>query len=193
MEWPRPNIADLVPRRSKIDDLNAPYRSRSIYVVVVGTLLAAMLTAFAVITSKSFVVPSVAPTIFIIVAFPLSYQAHPRNILYSTAISILAGVAALALFNLIDVPPDLTDLSWARAGALVLAFMVAMCGMIALRALHAPALATAMIIAAGLLKAPGDWLAAFVGVLIVTVAGVAVNRASGKPQALWWRPQPPGE
>jgi MFS family permease len=32
----------------------------------------------------------------------------------------------------------------------------------------------------------------FVGVLVVTVAGFAINRACGKPQAVWWRPQPPG-
>jgi hypothetical protein len=50
-----------------------------------------------------------------------------------------------------------------------------------------------MIIAAGLLKEPFDWLSVFIGVLIVTIIGVAVNRACGKPQALWWRPQPSSE
>jgi len=87
----------------------------------------------------------------------------------------------------------LTDLTWTRSGALVVAVAIAVGGIIMLRSLHAPAVATAMIIAAGLLKDPTDWVSVFVGVLVVTIAGVAINRACGKPQALWWRPQPPGQ
>jgi len=187
------NISDMLPRRSKINDLSVPYRSGSSYIIGMATLLTAMLCAFAVLASEPFVVPSIGPTIFIIVGFPLSEQAHPRNILYSTVIAIIAGVISLALFGLIDVAPDLNDLSWTRSGALVVAVAIAVGGIIAFRSIHAPAVATAMIIAAGLLKNPVDWLSVFLGVLAVTIIGVAVNRACGKPQALWWRPQPPGE
>jgi len=187
------NISDILPRREKINDLTVPYRSSSLYMLIVATFLTALLCAVAVIASEPFVVPSVGPTIFIIVGFPLSEQAHPRNILYSTAAAIVAGIIALALFGLIDVPPDLTDLTWTRSGALVVAVAIAVGGIIMLRSLHAPAVATAMIIAAGLLKDPTDWVSVFVGVLVVTIAGVAINRACGKPQALWWRPQPPGQ
>jgi len=187
------NISDMLPRRSKINGLSVPYRSGSSYIIGMATLLTAMLCAFAVLASEPFVVPSIGPTIFIIVGFPLSEQAHPRNILYSTVIAIIAGVISLALFGLIDVAPDLNDLSWTRSGALVVAVAIAVGGIIAFRSIHAPAVATAMIIAAGLLKNPVDWLSVFLGVLAVTIIGVAVNRACGKPQALWWRPQPPGE
>ncbi len=187
------NISDIVPRRTKVGDVSVPYRSSSLYILVVGTLLTAMLCAIAVIASEPFVVPSVGPTIFIIVAFPLSEQAHPRNILLATAATIVAGIIALALFDLIGVPPNLTDLTWTRAGALTVAVALGLGGIIALRALHVPSVATAMIIGAGLLKGPFDWLSVFVGVLAVTVAGVAINRACGKPQALWWRPQPPDQ
>jgi len=187
------NISDMLPRRSKINDLSVPYRSGSSYIIGMATLLTAMLCASAVLASEPFVVPSIGPTIFIIVGFPRSEQAHPRNILYSTVIAIIAGVISLALFGLIDVAPDLNDLSWTRSGALVVAVAIAVGGIIAFRSIHAPAVATAMIIAAGLLKNPVDWLSVFLGVLAVTIIGVAVNRACGKPQALWWRPQPPGE
>ncbi|MSX12261.1 MAG: hypothetical protein F2811_07000 [Actinobacteria bacterium] len=184
------NISDILPRRATINDVSVPYRSGSLYILVVGTFLTAMLCALAVVASEPFVVPSVGPTIFIIVGFPLSEQAHPRNILFATAVAIVAGIVALAVFGLINVPTDLTDLSWTRAGALVVAVALGIGGIIALRALHVPALAAAMIIAAGLLKDPRDWVSVFVGVLVVTIVGVAINRASGKPQALWWRPQP---
>ena len=117
----------------------------------------------------------------------------PRNMLFATGAAIIAGVIALTLLGLLGVPPDLTDLSWTRSAALIVAVVVGIGGIIVLRALHVPAVATAMIIAAGLLKEPVDWLSVFIGVLVVTVAGVAINRACGKPQALWWRPQPPGE
>ena len=187
------NISDILPRRAKINDISLPYRSGSLYILVVATILTALLCSIAVLARAPFVVPSVGPTIFIIVAFPLSEQAHPLNILFATAATIVAGIIGLALFGLIDVPPDLTDLSWTRAGALVFAVALGIGGIISLRALHVPAVATAMIIAAGLLKDPNDWVAVFVGVLVVTLAGLAINRACGKPQALWWRPQPPGQ
>ena len=187
------NISDILPRRAKINDISLPYRSGSLYILVVATILTALLCSIAVLARAPFVVPSVGPTIFIIVAFSLSEQAHPRNILFATAATIVAGIIGLALFGLIDVPPDLTDLSWTRAGALVFAVALGIGGIISLRALHVPAVATAMIIAAGLLKDPNDWVAVFVGVLVVTLAGLAINRACGKPQALWWRPQPPGQ
>lgn len=193
MERAYTNISDILPRRAKISDVGLPYRSGSLYILVVATILTALLCAVAVLASEPFVVPSVGPTIFIIVGFPLSEQAHPRNILFATAATIIAGVIGLALFGLIDVPPDLTDLTWTRSAALIVAVALGIGGIIVLRALHVPAVATAMIIAAGLLKDPLDWFSVFVGVLVVTVAGVAINRACGKPQALWWRPQPPGQ
>ena len=193
MERAYTNISDMLPRRAKISDVGLPYRSGPLYILVVATILTALLCAVAVLASEPFVVPSVGPTIFIIVGFPLSEQAHPRNILFANAATIIAGVIGLALFGLIDVPPDLTDLTWTRSAALIVAVALGIGGIIVLRALHVPAVATAMIIAAGLLKDPLDWFSVFVGVLIVTVAGVAINRACGKPQALWWRPQPPGQ
>jgi CBS domain-containing membrane protein len=153
------NISDILPRRAKINDVSLPYRSGSLYILIVATVLTALLCAVAVIASEPFVVPSVGPTIFIIVAFPLSDQAHPRNIRFATAATIVAGIIGLALFGLIDVPPDLTDLTWTRSGALIVAVALGIAGIILLRALHVPAVATAMIIAAGLLKDPSDWLA----------------------------------
>ncbi|MCX6370950.1 MAG: HPP family protein [Solirubrobacterales bacterium] len=193
MNRPTSNISDMLPRRAEINDVSVPYRSGATYIVVMGTFLTAVLCAFAVVTSEPFVVPSIGPTIFIIVGFPLSEQAHPRNILYSTAIAIVAGIVGLAIFGLINVPPDLADLTWVRAGALTVAVAIAVTGIIVSRSLHAPSVATAMIIAAGLLNGPFDWLSVFIGVLVVTIIGVAVNRACGKPQALWWRPQPSSE
>ena len=190
---PTSNISDMLPRRAEINDVSVPYRSGPVYIVVMGTILTAGLCAFAVMSSEPFVVPSIGPTIFIIVGFPLSEQAHPRNILYSTAIAIIAGIIGLAIFGLINVPPDLVDLARVCTGALTVPVAIGANGIIVFRALHAPAVATAMIIAAGLLKNPFDWFSVFIGVLVVTVLGVALNRACGKPQALWWRPQPPGE
>jgi len=187
------NISDMLPRRARINDLSLPYRSGSLYTLVMCTVMTAVLCALAVLSSEPFVVPSVGPTIFIIFAFPLSDQAHPRNIIFSTIVAILAGAIALKAFGLVGVPPDLTDLTWLRTGALVLAVALGTAGIIVLRALHVPALATAMIIAAGLLSKPTDWLAVFCGVLVVTYLGFAINRAAGKPQAPWWRPQPPAK
>ena len=174
-----------------INDLSVPYRSGSGYILTMTVVATALLCALAVVASEPFLVPSIGPTIFIIFAFPLSEQAHPRNIILSTVIAILAGIASLALFGLVHVPPDLTDLSWMRAAALVVGIGLATAGISALRALHVPAIATAMIISAGLLDKPLDWLSVLIGVLFVTSIGLLINRAAGKPQALWWRPQPP--
>jgi hypothetical protein len=54
-----------------------------------------------------------------------------------------------------------------------------------LRAAHPPAGATTIIVSSGLLAEPRQIGAVAVGVLLVTVAGWALNRLMGVPAPLW--------
>lgn len=54
-----------------------------------------------------------------------------------------------------------------------------------LRASHPPAGATTLIVSLGLLQTPQEMLTLMAGVVILTITGWVINRASGVPMPLW--------
>ncbi len=115
--------------------------------------------------------------------------ASPRNTLIGHSVAIAAAMTALAIFGLLDAPSAYeAGVDAARVGAVALA--VALTGGLLrlLRAAHPPAGATTIIVASGLLDEPEQLVAVAVGVLILTTAGVALNRAMGVPAPMWRGP-----
>ncbi|MFM9053404.1 MAG: HPP family protein, partial [Solirubrobacterales bacterium] len=88
----------------------------------------------------------------------------------------------------VDVAPDVTDLDWHRLGAILFALALAIGLIMGLRVLHIPGVATALIGAMGLLAAPADWAFMFVGVILVILVAVTINRAVGIPHPVWKGP-----
>ena len=73
----------------------------------------------------------------------------------------------------------------ARIGAAALSLALTGAVLLLLRASHPPAGATVLIVSLGLLPKPSEMAMIMVGVVILTVAGWALNRAFGVPVPLW--------
>ena len=108
-------------------------------------------------------------------------------------VGLLAGIAALVVFGLVDIAPYTTDLDWNRLGAILFALVLAIAVLMGLRILHIPGVATALVVAMGLLSAPEDWIFMLAGAVAVTLIAVAINRIVGIPHPIWRSPPDPGE
>ncbi len=179
----------------KIGDIASSFRSSRFYVVFFVTVGIAALGLLATLTRSPLVVPPVGATLFIIFAFPLSDEAKPRNVICAYLVGIVSGIVSLTIFGLINVPADITHLGLDRVGATTLAMALTALMLTAFRLLHIPAIAGSLLVALGLLSHPADWLALLAAVLVVTAAGLIINRAFGIPMPLWSadapQPEPP--
>jgi CBS domain-containing membrane protein len=130
--------------------------------------------------------PSLGPTAFLFFEQPLAEMSSPRNTLIGYLVAVLAGALSLAVFGLLDDPSILVEgvtLARALAGAL----SVALTGTVLLlrRSSHPPTGATTLIVSLGFLQTPGEMAVLVAGVVLLTVVGWLINRASGVPMPVW--------
>jgi CBS-domain-containing membrane protein len=131
------------------------------------------------------VFPSLGPTAFLLFFATTTASASPRNTFSGHLIGVLCGYLALLLFGLADNPPDLEDVTWARAGAVTLALCATLSLMVWLNVPHAPAGATTLIVALGLLRTPFDLGILMLAVIVMIGLGVVINRLAGFDYPLW--------
>ncbi|MGO1052876.1 HPP family protein [Crossiella sp. CA198] len=129
--------------------------------------------------------PSLGPTAYLLFSSPLTAPASPRNTLLGHLIGVLAGGIGLTVFGLTQAAPDLTHLTWPRAGAAALALSLTCGGMSLLGLSHPPAGATTLIVALGLMRTLPELVLIMLSVLALTALGAVVNRLSGIPYPLW--------
>ena len=156
-----------------------------LYVLINGAIAIGSLSALAAITHQAFVFPSLGPTAFILFFSAMSVQAAPRNVFLGHLVGVLAGALALAIFGLTTAPPDLDLVTWPRAGALTLAMCLTGALLIWLGIAHAPATATTLIVAFGLLHTASQLLVLMLGVVLLLVQALVINRLAGVPHPLW--------
>jgi uncharacterized membrane protein (DUF4010 family) len=135
------------------------------------------------------VFPSLGPTAYVLFAAPFAAESSPRNTLCGHAIGIVAGLLALSLFGLRDAAPDLEDLTPQRLGAVIVALALTLAVMTWVGVPHAPAGATTLIVALGLLHTPRHLALMMLSVLVMVVAGYVINRMHGDRPPLW-SPEP---
>ncbi len=140
----------------------------------------------ALVARQPLLFPSLGPTVMLFFESPTQKAAAPRSTLVGHGVAILAGLACLLLFGLTDHPPVLEEgVTGPRIGAAALSVALTALALKALGTPHPPAGATTLIVSLGLLTAPAELLAIAVGVVLVTVLGVAINRLLGVRQPLW--------
>ena len=130
--------------------------------------------------------PSLGATAFLFFETPLAEVGTPRNAVIGHFVAIAAAVGALAAFGLLGDPSAYVQgVTPARIGAV--AVSVALTGGVLrlLRAAHPPAGATTIIVSSGLLAETRQIVAVAAGVLLITVAGWALNRLMGVPAPRW--------
>lgn len=144
-----------------------------------GVLGFAMLLAvggLALVIGEPLVFPSLGPTVFIQMQRPQPASASAWNTVVGHAIGIVAAMLALAATGAMETPPPITSglLSWQRELASALAVGLTIAGQVPLRASHAPAAATTLLITLGAISP--EWRAITViagGVIVIALLGEA--------------------
>ena len=195
---PHPTYGDLpaqvhgIAVRFRLTSVQHRHDSRFIlglYVLINSAISIAILAGIAAMTDLPFVFPSLGPTAFILFYAALSTQAAPRNVFCGHLIGVVAGFLALALFGLTNANADLEDVTWGRVGAVSVALCLTLSLMVWLNVPHAPAGATTLIVALGLMRTPWQLFILMVAVVLMIVQGLAINRLAGMAVP-WWSPRP---
>ncbi len=133
----------------------------------------------AVFTNHPFIFPSLGPTSIMLFAHPESKESSAKNILIGHGIGAGSGYLALALTGLLSVPFT-SDVSEYRVLAAAIALGLTALLMILAKCEHAPAGATTLIVALGIMPRLTDFLFLMVGVALITAIGLIVNRISAR-------------
>jgi CBS-domain-containing membrane protein len=155
------------------------------YVLINSAISIAILAAIAALTKEPFVFPSLGPTAFLLFFAALETHSAPRNVFCGHLIGALAGFLALVIFGLTTAPANLTDVTAPRIGAVTLSLCLTLSLMVWLHVPHAPAGATTLIVALGLLRTPGQLAVLMVAVVLMIAQGIVINRLAGLPYPLW--------
>lgn len=128
--------------------------------------------------------PSLGPTVMLFFASPSEPASRPVNTLVGHVVAIIVGYGSFLAFGLAgSAPAPVGGLTPAYVAAGAVAVAVTTLVLHVLRLPHPPAGASTLIVSLGILAQPLQ-LADMVGaVVLVTVAGWAVNAARGR-----WRP-----
>ena len=130
--------------------------------------------------------PSLGPTLYLFFETPMAQQASPRNTLIGHFVALVVGILSVWIFGLLDAPSVIEQgVIPARIGAAALSLALTEALLILLRARHAPAGATVLIVSLGLLSTPGRVLMMAASIVLLTITGWIINRILGVPMPVW--------
>ena len=156
------------------------------FVFVNGFLSVAILAGLALVFQTPLVFPSVGPTAFMLYFTPLAPTASPRNTLCGHAIGIGCGYASLWLVGLEHAPSALLEeLHWRRVLSAALSLATTGAFMVLLDVVHAPAAATALIVALGIITTPAHLGIIELAVALLVLKALAIHRLAGIDYPLW--------
>jgi hypothetical protein len=156
------------------------------FAVLSGALLLAVGLAESLVhlpfLGATWLTAALGPTAYVILAHPRDATSRRRNGLVGHAVAVACGTGALALFGLLSAPS--VAVTHAESGAQVAAQAVALGATLlvleVVDAHHAPAAATALLVASGI-AAPGAALAGLVvGLLVVLIVAPTLARLPGR-------------
>jgi CBS domain-containing membrane protein len=162
----------------------------AVYTGVCSLLAIGLSGLWAWIVKEPLLFPSLGATAFLIFETPMAEVGSPRNTIIGHCVAVAAGVAAAAMFGLLNAPNSyVSGVTPARIAAVALA--VALTGGIlrVVRSAHPPAGATTIIVASGLLIHLGQLADVVAGVALLTAAGWILNRLMGVPAPVWAAPR----
>lgn len=143
--------------------------------------------AIAAVSKKPFIFPSLGPSAIMLFANPLDTNSSPRHVIIGHLIGAASGYVALACTGLLAVPFSL-HIGVPRIVAAAIALGLT-AGVLSLaKTEHAPAGATTLIVALGILPRLVDFVFLMIAVILLTAIALLVNRMSGIPYPLWSLP-----
>jgi len=155
--------------------------------VFAGSLLGLGVTgAVALATHQPWLFPSLGPTVMLHMEKATAPEASPRDTLLGHLVALVVGYGMLAVCGLRHAPSALAEgVTGPRIAAAAGAVAVTAVVLLALRVSHAPAGATTLIVALGLLRTPTQLVIMGGAVLLLTAVDLLVNRAAGVRMPLW--------
>ena len=182
-------------RRFQLPSLQRRHNARTVYgayLFVNSGIAIGVMATLAMATHQPFAFPSLGPTAFLVFYQPLAANAAPRSAFFGHLIGVLAGYAGLVIFGLTKTPPNLEAVDLARVGAMAFALAVTLSLMVWLGVPHAPAGATTLIVASGLMRTPEQLAILMAAVVLLLVQALLINRLAGVSYPVW-RPYVPPE
>ena len=159
--------------------------NRGLYAALGGGLTLLVVGLIAHVAHEPFLFPSLGPTAFVIYFSSSSRQASPRNVVCGQMIGVACGVLSVVLLGLRGVPVDLTNIGFHRLAAALLALSLTFILMSWLGVEHAPAGATTLIVALGVVHTYWGILAMAAAVFCTAGIAIVLNRIFKVPYPLW--------
>lgn len=181
-------------RRLRLPALEQRHSSRlvlGVFAGLNGCLSIGLMALVAWGTGQPFVFPSLGPTAFLLFYTPHIQSAWPRNTIAGHFIGVLAGWFALVAFGLQHAGPAVAvGVSGARIGAAAVSLGLTALLMVWFGVPHPPAGATTLIISLGILTKLSQFVVLMIGVVLLVIQGIVINRLAGVDYPLWARRSP---
>ena len=158
----------------------------SLVAAVNGGLAVLTISLFAWITDLPLLFPALGPSAFILFSKPFSPDAAPRSVILGHLVAMAGGLAAWHLVGFVCGSPvslETGGLPACVSASLALALTCLL--LVRLSAPHAPACASALIVAVGGVTGWLGVLAMVIGVMMLTVQAVGVYRIAGLNTPIW--------
>ena len=159
------------------------------FVFIAGATALGIITIAAYLTKLPLLFPPLGPSAFILFHTPMSMTASPRNVILSHTMAVAAGLLSLLLIGMIYPEANLSDptvMNWYRV--MVIALSMGLIGfmMVAVRCVHPPAAASALIAAMGYLANAEQILGLIGAVILLVLEAIFFNRIiGGMPYPMW--------
>lgn len=164
------------------------YKRRALYTFVWGFAAMLLIGLAADLTQRPYIFPSLGPSAIMLFGHPLRRESSPKHTIFGHGIGALSGYFALAVMGLLGVPFS-THIGAPRIVAAAIALALTCAITILLRAEHAPAGATTLIVALGILPNPIDFVFLMSAVVMLVILALVVNRVFAIEYPLWKAPR----
>ncbi|MDQ2681856.1 MAG: HPP family protein [Candidatus Eremiobacteraeota bacterium] len=160
------------------------YKRRATFTFVWGFATMVLIGLAAELTQRPYIFPSLGPTAIMLFGHPLRKASAPRNVIIGHLIGALSGYFALWMTGLLAVGfSNQIDERRVMAAAIALALTSAV--MILFKSEHAPAGATTLIIALGIMPKLVDLIFLLLAVVMLVVLALLINRICGIKYPYW--------
>jgi CBS-domain-containing membrane protein len=163
------------------------YKRRALYTFVWGFAGILIIGLAADITQRPYIFPSLGPSAIMLFGHPLRRDSSPSHTIFGHGIGALSGYFALWIMGLLGVPFS-THVGTQRVVTAAIALGLTCALTILLHAEHAPAGATTLIVALGILPNPIDFAFLMGAVVMLVILALVVNRAFAIEYPLWRAP-----
>lgn len=151
-----------------------------------GAVAILIISLFAWLTDLPLVFPVLGPSAFILFSKPFSADAAPRSVVIGHFVAMATAVASWQLVSAAyGQPVSMENAHWPTILSASLALAVTCMLLVRLSCPHAPACASALLIALGAVTEWVELLALAVAVVVLTLQAVCINRIAGVNVPIW--------